>query len=55
MMSASPSPGTVSYTGDSIYPQFSEAAMGLQYRGQCAAFAKVVAEKRNMPTDKWLR
>ncbi len=55
MMTHSPNPGTVSYTGDSLYPQFSEAAMGAQYTGQCAAFAKVVSEKRSLPTDKWLR
>ena len=55
MMSSSPNPGTVSYTGDSLYPQFSEAAMGVQYAGQCAAFAKVVSDKRSLPTDKWIR
>lgn len=54
MMTYSPSPWTVSYTGDGIYPQFSEAALGVQYRGQCAAFAKVVADKCSLPTDKWL-
>ena len=37
-----------------MYPQFSEAALGAQYRCQCAAFAKVVADKRSTATDKWL-
>ena len=55
MMTHSPTPGTVSYTGTSLYPQFSEVSMGAQYRGQCAAFAKVVSEKRSLPTDKWIR
>ncbi len=54
MMANSPNPGTVSYTGDSMYPQFSEGALGMQYRGQCAAFAKVVSEARNLSTNKWL-
>ena len=55
MMVHSPNPWTVSYTGDSMYPQFSEAALGAQYAGQCAAFVKVVCDKRNMATDKWQR
>ena len=54
MMVHSPNPGTLSYTGDSMYPQFSEAALGAQYAGQCAAFAKVVSDMRSTPTDKWL-
>ena len=45
MMIHTPDPGTVSYTGDSIYPQFSEAALGTQYRGQCVAFAKAVSDR----------
>ncbi len=53
MMVNSPNPGTVSYTGNSMYPQFSEAALGVQYRGQCAAFAKVLSEKRSLSTEAW--
>lgn len=53
LMSYSPNPGTVSYTPTGIYPQFSESAMWPQYAGQCAAFAKVVSDKRNTATDKW--
>lgn len=54
MMVHSPAPWTVSYTGDNVYPQFSETALGTQYAGQCAAFAKVVSWQRNLSTDKWL-
>ena len=36
-----------------MYPQFSEAALGAQYAGQCAAFVKVVSDMRSTPTDKW--
>ncbi len=53
MMVHAPNPWTVSYTGDSIFPQFSEVAFGNQYAGQCAAFAKVVVDRRNISTDKW--
>lgn len=53
MMAYSPNPGTVSYTGTSIYPQFSEWALGPQYAWQCVAFTKAVADKRNMATDAW--
>ncbi len=54
MMVHTPSPWTVSYTGDSMYPQFSEIALGNQYIGQCAAFAKCVSWQRSLSTDKWL-
>ncbi len=54
MMVHAPTPWTVSYTGGSMYPQFSETALGNQYTGQCAAFVKVVVDKRNLSTDKWL-
>ncbi len=53
LMAYSPNPGTVSYTPTGIYPQFSESVMWPQYAGQCAAFAKVVSDKRNTATDKW--
>ncbi len=54
MMVHTPHPWTVSYTGDSIYPQFSEAALGAQYAGQCVAFAKVISDKRTVATDTWI-
>ena len=54
MMVHAPTQWTVSYTGDSMYPQFSEIALGSQYRGQCAAFAKCVSWQRTLSTDKWL-
>ena len=54
MMVHSPNLWTVSYTGDSLYPQFSELSMGVAYRGQCAAFAKAVVNLWSTPTDKWL-
>ncbi|MBP9779680.1 hypothetical protein KBD33_03615 [Candidatus Gracilibacteria bacterium] len=47
-----PDLGTVSYTGDSVYPQFSEVAIGSN--GQCVALAKAIAGKRSIPTEKWL-
>jgi hypothetical protein len=54
MMVHTPNSGTVSYTGDTLYPQFSEWSLGTAYKGQCAAFAKVVADRRSLSTDKWL-
>ncbi len=54
MMVHAPTPWTVSYTGDSMYPQFSESALGNQYAWQCAAFAKCVSWQRNLSTEKWL-
>ena len=54
MIVHSPNPGTLSYTGDSMYPQFSEVALGAQYAGQCAALAKVISDTRNRPTNTWL-
>lgn len=53
LMAYHPNPGTVSYTPDGIYPQFSESALGNAYRGQCVALAKVISDKRSMSTDKW--
>lgn len=47
-----PEPGTVSYTWDTTYAQFSEVATG--YNGQCVALAKAISGKRNIATDKWL-
>jgi len=49
MMVYSPTLGTVSYTGNSEYPQFSEEG----YVGQCVAFAKAVCDVRSTPTEKW--
>ncbi len=43
---------TVSYTWDSVYPQFSEVA--IWSNGQCVALAKAIAGKRSIPTEKWL-
>lgn len=54
MMTHSPNLWTVSYTGDGMYPQFSELAMWVEYRGQCAAFAKAVSNLWSISTDKWL-
>ncbi len=54
LLACVPDPGTVSYTGDSIYAQFSEIAIGSQYKWQCVALAKAISGKRNTPTDKWL-
>ncbi len=54
MIVYSPNPGTVSYTGDMQYPQFSEQALGSQYHGQCAAFAKAVCDVRSTPTSSWI-
>lgn len=44
-----PNPGSVIYTGDGEYPQFSEN----WYNGQCVAFAKAVSEKRMHSTGEW--
>jgi hypothetical protein len=49
MMAYSPRPGSVRYTGDEFFPQFSE--MG--YIGQCVAFAKVVSDRRSAPSSEW--
>lgn len=49
MMVYSPNPGSVMYSGDSSYPQFSETG----YPGQCVAFAKAVSDKRSIPTTEW--
>lgn len=53
MMAYNPNPGTVSYTPDGVYPQFSESALGAAYRGQCVALAKAMVDKREMPTSQW--
>lgn len=53
LMAYNPSPGTVSYTPDAGYPQFSESALGVSYRGQCVALAKAIADKRETPTSQW--
>lgn len=49
MMAYNPNPGSVVYSGDSNYPQFSETG----YPGQCVAFAKAVSDKRSTPTSEW--
>ena len=49
LMSYHPNPGSVIYTGDSQYPQFSEVG----YPGQCVAFAKAIADKRATPSSEW--
>lgn len=52
LLAYGPDQGTVSYTGDNTYAQFSEVVTG--YPGQCVALAKAISGKRNMATDKWL-
>jgi len=52
LLAYGPDQGTVSYTWDAQYAQFSEVATG--YNGQCVALAKAISGKRNTPTDKWL-
>ncbi|MBC7503988.1 hypothetical protein H7169_03375 [Candidatus Gracilibacteria bacterium] len=49
MMAYSPAPGSVRYTGDMTYPQFSENG----YIGQCVAFAKAVSDQRSTPSSAW--
>ncbi len=49
MMAYNPNPGSVIYSGDSQFPQFSETG----YPGQCVAFAKAVSDKRSTPTSEW--
>jgi hypothetical protein len=49
MMAYSPMPGSVRYTGDSSYPQFSEVG----YTGQCVAFAKAVSDRRSIGSSAW--
>ena len=44
-----PNPGSVRYTGDEFFPQFSEAG----YIGQCVAFAKAISDRRGNPTKDW--
>ncbi len=52
LLAYGPDQGTVTYTWDAKYAQFSEIVTG--YPGQCVALAKAIAGKRNMATDKWL-
>ena len=49
MLAYTPSPWSVKYTGDSMYPQFSEVG----YDGQCVAFAKAISDKRNTGSSSW--
>lgn len=49
MIVYSPASGSVRYTGDEFYPQFSEAG----YVGQCVAFAKAVSDRRSTPSSEW--
>lgn len=49
MIAYSPTPGSVRYTGDEFYPQFSESG----YVGQCVAFAKAVSDRRSTPSSEW--
>ena len=49
LMAYHPNPGSVIYSGDSAYPQFSETG----YLGQCVAFAKAVSDTRSTPTSVW--
>ena len=49
MIAYSPKPGSVKYTGDVFFPQFSE----IGYSGQCVAFAKAVSDRRSTPSREW--
>ena len=49
LMAYHPNPGSVVYSGDGAYPQFSETG----YLGQCVAFAKAVSDTRSTPTSAW--
>ena len=49
MMAYNPNPGSVVYSGDNNYPQFSENG----YPGQCVAFAKAVSDKRSTSSSAW--
>jgi hypothetical protein len=49
LMAYSPNPGSVRYTGDEFYPQFSETG----YVGQCVAFAKAISDRRSTPSSEW--
>lgn len=49
MMAYNPNPGSVIYSWNSEYPQFSEVG----YSGQCVAFAKAVSDRRLTPTSGW--
>lgn len=45
-----PDAGSVRYTGDEFFPQFSEAG----YTWQCVAFAKAVSGRRSTSSAEWL-
>ena len=49
LITSHPHPGSVRYTGDEFFPQFSEAG----YVGQCVAFAKAVSDRRSTPSSDW--
>lgn len=49
LMAYSPNPGSVRYSWDEFFPQFSEAG----YIGQCVAFAKAVSDRRNTSSQEW--
>lgn len=49
MIAYNPNPGSVVYSGDAQFPQFSENG----YTGQCVAFAKAISDKRSTPSSEW--
>ncbi len=49
IMAYNPNPGSVIYSWNSEYPQFSEVG----YSGQCVAFAKAVTDQRSTPSSQW--
>lgn len=49
MMAYNPNPGSVIFSWNSEYPQFSE----IGYSGQCVAFAKAVSDRRSTPSSAW--
>lgn len=49
LMAYNPNPGSVIYSWDGEYPQFSENG----FSGQCVAFTKAVSDMRSTPTSAW--
>ncbi len=49
LMTYHPNPGSVIYTGNQEFPQFSENG----YNGQCVALAKAISDQRNIATKDW--
>lgn len=49
LMAYNPNPGSVIYSWNSEYPQFSENG----YTGQCVGFAKAISDRRSTPSSAW--